>query len=470
MAIIDVIKYEGGNDTFVYKHESEDFNTGSQLIVHESQEAVFLRDGKAMDRFGAGKYTLETESMPLMKGFFKKIASGPSQFHAEVYFINLSTIMGVKWGTDSKVRMYDPASGLHLEIGAFGEFNIRIADSGKVLLKLVGTELGLKKEDVLGGSGYTNASVSGKFRALVMTKVKSLLPKVIRENNIDILEVDEHLDEISEIIRKEINRSFESYGLVLPEFYVTNIDTPDNDPNYRRLKQQHAERYLRIQEERIKQAEAEARRGRVMVEAETAADVKLVGVKAEEESIRRMAYAEAEKTRAEGLAKADAMKAQGYSYQQETQRQVGVAIASNESSGGAGGIGSAMSGVVQAGIGIGAAVSVGKATVGMMNGVMSDVQGETASAPSNSASGWTCLSCGATGNDGKFCKECGTKKPEPVSTWKCPNCGAEGNDGKFCKECGCKKPEAPTTWTCPSCGATGNDGKFCKNCGAKKGE
>ncbi len=470
MAIIDVIKYEGGNDTFVYKHESEDFNTGSQLIVHESQEAVFFRDGKAMDRFGAGKYTLETESMPLMKGFFKKIASGPSQFHAEVYFINLSTIMGVKWGTDSKVRMYDPASGLHLEIGAFGEFNIRIADSGKVLLKLVGTELGLKKEDVLGGSGYTNASVSGKFRALVMTKVKSLLPKVIRENNIDILEVDEHLDEISEIIRKEINRSFESYGLVLPEFYVTNIDTPDNDPNYRRLKQQHAERYLRIQEERIKQAEAEARRGRVMVEAETAADVKLVGVKAEEESIRRMAYAEAEKTRAEGLAKADAMKAQGYSYQQETQRQVGVAIASNESSCGAGGIGSAMSGVVQAGIGIGAAVSVGKATVGMMNGVMSDVQGETASAPSNSASGWTCLSCGATGNDGKFCKECGTKKPEPVSTWKCPNCGAEGNDGKFCKECGCKKPETPTTWTCPSCGATGNDGKFCKNCGAKKGE
>lgn len=470
MAIIDVIKYEGGNDTFVYKHESEDFNTGSQLIVHESQEAVFFRDGKAMDRFGAGKYTLETESMPLMKGFFKKIASGPSQFHAEVYFINLSTIMGVKWGTDSKVRMYDPASGLHLEIGAFGEFNIRIADSGKVLLKLVGTELGLKKEDVLGGSGYTNASVSGKFRALVMTKVKSLLPKVIRENNIDILEVDEHLDEISEIIRKEINRSFESYGLVLPEFYVTNIDTPDNDPNYRRLKQQHAERYLRIQEERIKQAEAEARRGRVMVEAETAADVKLVGVKAEEESIRRMAYAEAEKTRAEGLAKADAMKAQGYSYQQETQRQVGVAIASNESSGGAGGIGSAMSGVVQAGIGIGAAVSVGKATVGMMNGVMSDVQGETASAPSNSASGWTCPSCGATGNDGKFCKECGTKKPEPVSTWKCPNCGAEGNDGKFCKECGCKKPEAQTTWTCPSCGATGNDGKFCKNCGAKKGE
>lgn len=58
MAVIDVIKYEGNNDVLVYKHPTEDFNAGSQLIVHESQEAIFFRDGKAMDHFGAGKYTL----------------------------------------------------------------------------------------------------------------------------------------------------------------------------------------------------------------------------------------------------------------------------------------------------------------------------------------------------------------------------------------------------------------------------
>ncbi len=434
MAIIDVIKYEGGNDTFVYKHKTEDFNTGSQLIVHESQEAIFFRDGKAMDRFGAGKYTLDTESLPMMKRFFKMVTGGPSQFHAEIYFINLSTIMGVKWGTDSKIRMYDPASGLHLEIGAFGEFNIKIADSGKILLKLVGTELGLKKEDILGSSGYTNTSISGKFRSLVMTKVKSFLPKAIRENNIDILEVDEHLDELSEYIRSELNNAFDSYGLVLPEFFITNIDTPDDDPNFRRLKQQHAERYLKIQEEKIKLAEAEAKRGRVIVEAETAADVKLVGVKAEEEATRIMAYAEAEKIRAEGLAKADAMRAQGYTYAQETQRNIGVAIAENEGSG-AGGIGSAISGVVQAGVGLGAAVSVGKATVGMMNGVMSEVNvNNTSNAMTEET--WICPSCG-TSVTGKFCKECGT--PRPDEKWTCPSCGQTNNDGKFCKNCGTKR-------------------------------
>ncbi len=441
MGVIDVIKYEGGNDTFIYKHSTEDFNSGTQLIVHESQEAVFFRDGKAMDRFGAGKYTLDTESLPLMKSFFKMVAGGPSQFHAEVYFINLATIMGIKWGTDSRIRMYDPASGLHLEIGAYGEFNLKINDSGKVLLKLVGTELGLKKEDILGSSGYTNASVFGKFRSLVMTKVKSFLPKAIRENNIDILEVDEHLDEISEYIRREINSVFDSYGLFLPEFFITNIDTPDDDPNYRRLKQQHAERYLKVQEERIRQAEAEAKRSRVMVEAETAADVKLVGIRAEEEATRRMAYAEAEKIRAEGLAKADAMRAQGYTYAQETQREVGVAVASNEGGGVTGGIGSAMSGVVQAGIGLGAAVSVGKATVGMMNGVMTDVGRQVTPAPTQVnqtpvEENWTCPNCGTVVR-GNFCKECGSKKP--TKEWTCPNCGQEGNDGKFCKNCGAKR-------------------------------
>jgi membrane protease subunit (stomatin/prohibitin family) len=443
MAIIDVIKYEGDNNTFVYKHPSEDFNTGSQLIVHESQEAVFFRDGKALDRFGAGKYTLDTESLPLMKGFFKKIAGGPSQFHAEVYFVNLATMMAIKWGTDSKIRMFDPATGLHIEIGACGEFNLRVSDSGKILLKLVGTELSLKREDILGSSGYSTASVSGKFRALIMTKAKSFLPKAIRENNVDILEVDEHLDEISDTIRKEVNKVLDEYGLYSPEFFVTSILTPDDDPNFRRLKQQHADQYLKIQEERIRKQEAEARQDREVVEAETMAKTKIIGVNADAQATKTMAYAEAEKTRAEGLAKAEAMKAQGFTYQQETQREIGVAIASNEGGGGAG-IGGAMAGVVQAGVGIGAAVSVAKATTGAVTGVMNDaVNPKAPEAPVAPAS----------------------------DEWKCPKCGHDGNKGKFCEECGCPKPDAESnTWDCPKCGHKGNTGKFCEECGFKKGE
>ncbi len=81
-----------------------------------------------------------------------------------------------------------------------------------------------------------------------------------------------------------------------------------------------------------------------------------------------------------------------------------------------------------------------------------------------SANSWKC-SCGTVAT-GKFCPECGARKPEPKmeDTWKCPSCGAMAS-GKFCPECGTKKPNEG--WVCPTCGKT-NKGKFCAECGTKK--
>ena len=93
---------------------------------------------------------------------------------------------------------------------------------------------------------------------------------------------------------------------------------------------------------------------------------------------------------------------------------------------------------------------------------------------SSEVSGWTCEKCGFSGNAGKFCNECGEKKPEAKADngWTCEKCGANGNTGKFCNECGEKKPEAAAdnSWNCQKCGAKGNKGNFCNECGAKKGE
>ena len=86
MAIQEVIKYEGDNDILIYKHPAEDFNTLSQLIVHESQEAVFFSDGQALDSFKAGRYTLETKNIPLISKLRNLVTGGVSPFHTEVYF------------------------------------------------------------------------------------------------------------------------------------------------------------------------------------------------------------------------------------------------------------------------------------------------------------------------------------------------------------------------------------------------
>ena len=80
------------------------------------------------------------------------------------------------------------------------------------------------------------------------------------------------------------------------------------------------------------------------------------------------------------------------------------------------------------------------------------------------ANGWKCA-CGAV-NQGKFCPECGAKKPEAPAGWTC-SCGAV-NTGKFCSECGAKKPE-DDTWFCTECGHKNTGaGKFCPECGAKR--
>ena len=103
--VAQIIKYEGDNSTFIWKHPCEDFNTQTQIIVHESQQAVFYMNGQILDTFESGRYTLETENIPLIRRFFNKVFDKDTPFHCEVYFINKTEQMAVKWGTDSKSSM-----------------------------------------------------------------------------------------------------------------------------------------------------------------------------------------------------------------------------------------------------------------------------------------------------------------------------------------------------------------------------
>ncbi len=351
--LASIIKYEGDNETLVWKHPIEDFNMGSQLIVHESQEAIFFRDGQALDLFGAGRYTLETQQLPLLEKLYHLPTDTEGTFHSEVYYINLATQMGVKWGTDSKVRLFDPASGLHIEIGASGEFNIRVTDSRRLLLKVVGTSNSLGQADLLsGGTG------KGTFRALVMTQVKSYLAQAIKESGTNILEIDAHLLELSQALRERINAGLADYGLTMPEFFVSRIVTPDDDPNYKRMKEQYAEQYLLVRQEQIRKSEAEAAAQRKAVEAETAARMKIIGAQGEAEALKIQKAAEAESYRMQVAVEAEEMRMKGYTYQQETSRQVGLEAMKNGIGGEGGGALGGIGDLAGLGIGLGAMSSV----------------------------------------------------------------------------------------------------------------
>lgn len=459
--LASIIKYEGDNETLVWKHPIEDFNLGSQLIVHESQEAIFFRDGQALDLFGPGRYTLETQQLPILEKLYQLPTDTEGTFHSEVYFVNLATQMGIKWGTDSKVRLFDPMTGMHVELGASGEFSVRVINSRKLLVKLVGTTGELRQEQLLGGNG------KGLFRALVMTQVKSYLAAAVRENAINILEIDERLAELSEALRQRINPKLSEYGLEMPEFYVSRVVTPDDDPNFRRMKEQFAEAYLNVRQEQIRKSVATAEAERKAVEAQTAARMKIIGAQGDAEALKIQKQAEVEAYRMQAAAEAEEMRLKGYTYQQETARKVGLEAMQNGLTGGSGG---GLGEIAGLGVTLGAMGSVIGMTKDALNPVMDSAKQMGQAVGGAPSDGWDCPECGTKNIQSKFCPECGAKKPEPKQGWDCPQCGTKNIQSKFCPECGCKKPEEPTTWNCPECGTQNITSKFCPECGHRKGE
>lgn len=489
---ISVIKYEGDNSTFVWKHPIEDFNFGSQLIVHESQEAIFFLNGQALDLFGPGRHTLETGNLPILKKAYNLPTGNQSLFHAEVYFVNKTVQMGIKWGTDSRVRFIEPNTGIPLDIGASGEMSLQVGDSRKLLVKLVGTTGGLTRNQILSATpkesdlvneaqfgndnsrnlsadaingGWANA-LKGYFRPLVMTAVKSYLASTIKSEKINILEIDEKLSVLSDALRERITAGFEEYGLFVPNLYVTNVSLPEDDKNFKKIRELLAATYLGVKEAEVEANIIAARRKKMLEEQETLkeqarmeAQRKRIVAEGEAEAMRVKGMTDIELKKQMGLGEAEVMRAKGYNekdvLQSEVQKAYAEGIGNMGSGSGSGAGGGMMSDILGLGVGLAAANTMGA----QVNEAFKSFS-ETKSSVSNEDH-WRC-SCGFDKNIGNFCSSCGKAKPV---LWDCPLCGAKGNNGKFCSGCGNPKQEL---WDCPHCGAKGNKGKFCSECGKGK--
>lgn len=446
-----LLKCEVAGDICVYKHKLEDFRIGSQIIVSESQKAIFLADGKKVATFDAGKHTIEQDNLLLNKDNFD---DDSASFHSQLFFVTSVVQTNLRWGTDSKIRMFDTATGLHLELGACGTFNYEIADYEKFLFYVIG--LG----DVP-SNGVQASELALKFRPNIVKVVKSDLAKEIRENNINILEVDEYTSEISEKLLIKINAEIAKFGIRLTDFIISNIMTPDDDPNFARMKQQHADRYLKVQEQRIKQAEAEAAHDRIMTEVGTENDVELARARTEAEAQRIRALGSADAYRTQAEAEADEMRMKGYTYQDETRRIVseGAVEHMGEESGNSS---SGIPGLAEDAVKAGMIKQMGKEITGdLVDAMNPDIASVEADRDSDS---WTCPKCGRESITSKFCPNCGEKRPVMVS-WTCPKCGRKNITSKFCPDCG---ESMPKTWDCPDCGTKNIESKFCPNCGRKK--
>ena len=320
MAIAEVIKYEGDNETFVWKSPKEDFNSLTQLIVHESQEAILFKNGQALDLFGPGRYTLQTQNIPKLGKVLGRTVDEKTPFHCEVYFINKTEQMSIKWGTDSKVQYIDPQYGFPLQLGASGEMALRVADSRKLLIKLVGTENALGQQKLV-----------SFFRAFLMARVKTYIAQVIKANAINVFEIDEHLTAFSEQLQALLLPDFAEYGITLARFFVTNIVKPDGDRQYEKFKELHFRQYADI-------AEAKLRQQTDLIHAQT----------------------EAQKLVIDSKAQATKRQQEGYTYAQERGFAVAEKVAQNE----------AVGQFTNMGVGLGTMAGVGGAVGSVVSGAV----------------------------------------------------------------------------------------------------
>ena len=387
--IAEIIKYEGDNSTFIWKHPCEDFNSLTQLIVHESQEAVFFMNGQALDLFGAGRYTLETQNIPMIGKVLNRATGDKSPFHCEVYFINKTEQMSIKWGTDSKVQYVEPTYGFPISIGASGEMSLRADNARKLLLKLVGTENFLGQQKLV-----------SFFRAFLMTRVKTYIAQVMKSNAINVFEIDENLTSFSESIRKLLIADFADYGIALEQFLITNIVKPDGDRQYEKFKELHFRQYADI-------AEAKLRQQTDLIYAQT----------------------EAQRVVIDSQAQATKRAQEGYTYAQERGFDVAEKVAQNE----------AVGQMTNLGVGLGTMAGVGGVVGGVVGTAVGDaLNNTTPSTPKVAESGF-CDNCGAKLTpDAAFCDECGTAVAKANDT--CSNCGYKfERPGKFCPKCGTKR-------------------------------
>lgn len=385
MAVEQIIKYEGSNNVFIWKHPIEDFNVGTQLIVHESQEAIFFLNGQALAVFGSGRHTLETENIPFIKNLINLNTGGDTAFHVEVYYINKAEQMGIKWGTDSKVCYMEPNYNFPLSLGACGELSLRVEDGRKLLLKMVGTENGLSQEGMI-----------KNLKSFLMMHVKSLLANVIMENKINIFTIDSELLDLSLKLKEKIAPSFDDYGVVLERFVVTTVLRPDGDEMYEKFKEIYFRQYADV-------AEAKIAQNVEVINQETEAKKKVI--------------------EAEAIAKKRAIE--GYTYQQERGFDVAEKVAENESVGEFSNLG----------IGMGMISGVGNS----LGGYVGNITNQSLNSMGESCG--FCANCGSKITKGdKFCGNCGNKIAEEVASGVCAKCGYTfTGDEKFCPKCGTKR-------------------------------
>src|SRR5688500_8027754 len=211
---IEVIEWlDESKDTLLYRFPvaGQEIKNRAQLIVRESQAAVFVFEGQVADVFTPGRYTVEGGNTPILSklGAWKYGFNSPIK--SEVYFVNTKQFTDMKWGTSNPIMLRDADFGI-VRLRAFGAYSLRVADPSEFIKQIAGTNAHFQTEDI-----------DGQLKRAIVTEFSDALGEL----KIPALDLAAQYKEIGEQIRAKINEDFTAYGLEVTKFYVENISLPE---------------------------------------------------------------------------------------------------------------------------------------------------------------------------------------------------------------------------------------------------
>lgn len=213
---MDVIEYIDDSGTVLVKRIPDSGHLeiiwGSQLTVRESQEAVFFRDGKALDVFGAGRHILKTQNVPVVGKWVTSFGYGEnSPFRAEVVFVGKQLFANLKWGTREPILFRDTELNA-VRLRSFGSYSIQVNDTMLFVNKVVGTK----------GLFVTN-SIEDYLKGIIVSKLNTVLGNELKS----VFDISKSIDQLNLILRTELQTDFNGLGLQIHDFYIQSISVPD---------------------------------------------------------------------------------------------------------------------------------------------------------------------------------------------------------------------------------------------------
>ncbi|PTY01543.1 hypothetical protein DB346_12395 [Verrucomicrobia bacterium LW23] len=216
---IDVIEWNEETDGVLssrYPFADNEIQNGASLTVRESQMALFVNEGRVADQFGPGRYTLNTQTLPLLTNLMNWDKAFASPFKSDVYFMSTRLQQNRKWGTPTPITVRDPEFG-PVRIRAYGTYAYRVNEPRIFFRNIAGTR-----------ERYTVDEIDGQLSSAVVTNIASFLAA----SKTPFVDMAANLTVFSSTLANALKPGFVEFGLELHSFFVQSVSLPEELQRY----------------------------------------------------------------------------------------------------------------------------------------------------------------------------------------------------------------------------------------------